>query len=175
MKSVVKFLCLFHLATGTSRVPIWIWRSMVSSYLAPQDMILGSLRIGHKPSLQMCPSESWRALASLSMHMWKPQIFSHSLEVNQTSLLANYFLFPFLFMRSPFLPFYFSKGTICSTPTDVFLSKCLTVSYIHVGKQMYEQNNANESFYQTSHIECWMVPITWKKSKVLDSVITKNC
>ena len=149
MKSVGKFLCLFHLATGTYRVPIWIWRSIVSSYLSPQDMILGSLGIRDKPSLQMCPSDSWRAHTSLSIHMWKPQI-SHSLEVNQTCLLANYFIFPFLFMRSPFLSFCFSKGIICSTSTDVFLSKCFIVSYIHLRKQMYERNNANENLYQTS-------------------------
>lgn len=52
-------------------------------------------------------------------------IFSYSLELNEIFLLADYFLFPFLFMRSPFLPFYFSKGIICSTPTDVLLLKCL--------------------------------------------------
>lgn len=33
--------------------------------------------------------------------------------------------FPLLFLRSPFLPFYFSRGIVCSTPTDVFILKCL--------------------------------------------------
>lgn len=45
--------------------------------------------------------------------------------------------------------------------------KMFYMSYFHLWKQIYKQNNPNKSWYQNPYNECWMVPITWKK-KITD-------
>lgn len=89
-----------------------LYRHLQSSHLTLEiDSGCGSMGhdsrppgTGEKPSPQMSPL--------LSDHTWKSQFFSCSLELNQRSFLTNYFPFPLLFMSSPFLPFYFSRGIL---------------------------------------------------------------